>query len=45
MLNFFRNGEEELGREGPYSAIYFCWFEAIMGFSLEKRVGKPAVFL
>lgn len=45
MLNFFRNGEEELGRgRARLFAIYFCWFEAIM-FSLEKRVAKPVVFL
>lgn len=31
--------------EGPDSAISISWFEAIMGFSLEERVGKPAIFL
>ena len=31
--------------KGQTLAIYFCWFEAIMRFSLEKRVAKPLVFL
>lgn len=27
------------------TAISVSWFEAIVGFSLEKKVEKPAVFL
>ena len=45
MLNFFRKGEEELGRGRARLDIYFCWFEAITDFSLEKRLAKPVVFL
>lgn len=44
MLIFFKDGKNWEG-EGPDSAISVSWFEAIVGFSLEKKVENPALFL